>query len=508
MIGAKLSPLFFKNRAVLSLLFLAAGLPLLVGSFSQREYRGRFWEGWYPLLIPARAAVPSVVSELDALTAGQAVHQGNRRFSYNSFDGSHSLSFAEQEAGAGLLPRDPRLDPYIRGAAGYFRQGSYAIFYLPADRSPVQYARDLGLSSRQGWVLPDARRDRLLLGAACLLALFWLLLAGESWIPSLLAALYTGALVVLDKPEALFPGLACLFLLSRFRPRSRGGFLLFAAGAAVWGAAFSAGLFTIGDGGVYLGLFAAAWAAPSPRLRRRKGAGASPKGRDHELFVRVPLSPSAAESARPPRRTALRANRPLLLGLAALCAGGLWLGLIFFLLRTEEAALPVSLPAAVSSEEPWSWETLRDRDESSRLPGPREMLMHRAYQDSLPYGGLWRFPALGEAVTLTDYVWREGRVREAPREIFRYDRAWFDRFREALPGMGPGILFQEQAGGPPGVFLADRIPREIPPLSLGIIAFLGILLSLLQAVVLHRIGPEDYRMRNNLLVFRRKQQAA
>ena len=41
---------------------------------------------------------------------------------------------------------------------------------------------------------------------------------------------------------------------------------------------------------------------------------------------------------------------------------------------------------------------------SAEFPGVREMLMHRAYQEALPYGGTWRLPAEGEDPVCAGYI--------------------------------------------------------------------------------------------------------
>ena len=135
-----------------------------------------------------------------------------------------------------------------------------------------------------------------------------------------------------------------------------------------------------------------------------------------------------------------KANKPVLLLLQSL-----FLIVFLFSAVTQNRQLPVAVPGC--GEEAglaWNWTSISSLETSADLPGVREMLMHRAYQESLPYGGTWSMPAEGESLTLPVYAMEEGRIRSSLKVVQHYNQEWLNVFLNEMSLEGPGILLKSE----------------------------------------------------------------
>ena len=216
------------KKVLIAALFLLL-LTLLAGSILYQKPSGGYWTGWYPLLIPEKVSGAAPLPELLEITGGKLVYHGNASYLYNSFDTMRSAALGQQEQGDALLSGDPRLDPFILGASAYYKQDIYSIFYLPADRSPLQYWRALREYRDTSWILPDLRWDFQVLIMAGILCFFLLIRSGSGFLPCLLMIFYTGALIFGGNQNVLIPGVVSVFLMSYYRKKGAFRFLPYAA---------------------------------------------------------------------------------------------------------------------------------------------------------------------------------------------------------------------------------------------------------------------------------------
>lgn len=494
-----------RDRKIFPILIFLLVLLMLGSLLSFRKSGGLFWTEWYPLLIPASELNESLISDLNNRSGGEILFEGNTLYNYNGFNEMLSITPEELESGRKLLSHDPRLDPFLRGSQKYFSQDIYSILYLPAKGSPLQcrYAlRDIWNTS---WIFPDASQDYLLLIIALILSLLLIIQSGRSFLPSLLLLIYTGSAYYLGGHNILLPGIISLFLLSL---SCRPGYLrvfFFVLLPFPMVLSLMNGLVNPVDCAAVMVIFlSASFMDISPlKLKFRKESGRI-SGRDHDLFIPVSLVSSTAWDGVSSQKKQRADLIPLLVQAVLLI-------LVFTLFWTENRSLPVSVPRAIAMENvDWSWDGIRRLESSGDIPGVREMLMHRAYQEALPYGGTWSLPVEGDSVTLPIYKIEDGVVHSSLKVVQTYDQEWLTDFFNGMSQEGPGMLLRSEAGIPSVTMAIDTpgAPSAKGVIIMGIFIILGIILSLMSAAGFSGGNSEDYRMMNNLLIRRRKQQAA
>jgi len=471
---------------------------------------GKFWTAWYPLMIPGDRISDPLEDRLNGLAGGELLGEHSASLIYNGFGSWNSVTSRELSRGEGLLDADPRLDPFMIRTGLYFNQDIYKIYYLPADRSPLQYRRQLqslpGMED-SGWIFPDGRVNLpllvLFLAASCVL-----MFRGRGFLlPGLMLTLYLMRGVWTGHEVLLLPGLAGGLALKQLAAAKKirpvpAGCLVLIIGAGLWSGSLSAA-----DAAALLLTGAAALLLPEPAERGERKRGERKRGgrkrRDHDLFQPVLLSAPRQEV---PVSLNGERNRGLIGSAAALVP------VVLFLMMSRPAAvpLPAGLPRGdVEEGSRWTWENVVSAG-GAELPGPGEYLMHRAYQESYPYGGTWGMPVPGEVVRIPDYDLEEGRIRSRWTTVLEYDQPWLDSTLSLMDREGPGILFQGEPG-PPVVSLSRQIPASVEWSVYAVYVtavFVILLLGLLEASGNSRNRRIDYRMRNYFMILRRKQQAA
>lgn len=494
-----------RNRNIFPLLIFMLIFLMLGSLLSFRKSSGLFWAEWYPLLIPSSELNDSLISRLNDQCGGGMLYDGNTHYYYTGFNGVLSITAEQLESGEKLLPADPRFDPFINGAQKYFRQDIYSLFYLPAKGSSLQYRRALRDVWNPSWIFPDAGQDYPLLILAMILSLWLLMQSGRSFLPALLLIIYVGSAYYLGAYNILLPGVFSLFLLSlSIRP---GNFRAFFSVLLPFSMIFFCmlGLVNTEDCAAVLVIFLSAFFMDISPLKLQKWKEAPrKKGRDHELFIPISLV-SVMEWKTDTGQKKQRKNLvPALLQAVLLI-------LVLILSVTENRNLSVPVPMAVVMEDSdWSWDGIAGLEMSTDIPGVPEMLMHRAYQESLPYGGTWHLPLEGESLTLPVYKMEDGELRSSLKVVQTYDQEWLTDFINGIPQEGPGLLLRSEAGLP-AVTMAIETPGAPSTeglTALAVFIILGILLSLMSAAGFTGGHSEDYRMRNHLSILRRKQQAA
>ncbi len=480
---------------------------VLLWIFLSQDFSGAYWSRWYPLLIPSDQVTSSLVEQLKEVN-GRLVYGSDLLYRYSGLGGEDSSRGGQLESGQALLDNDPRFDPFLKKANRYFKDDLYDFFYLPADRSSLKYKNGLRDIWQDNWILPDFSWDKPVLLLAAVLTLFLLIRAGRQFVPVLLMTALIAGNLYLGDSRFLMPGVLILFLLSQYRKPAKyrifltiliplGGMLFLLNGTVSLKNAAAVML-------IYISGMAIPLSHTSERKKQRPERVRKGRSRDHELFLPVSLTGRTMPAV---REVSHRDRRGLIL--TALQAG---MAIVLFLLvLTAERHFPVSFPAAsTEAESPWTYESLDGAEGNGALPGVKDMLIHRAYQESFSYGGTWMMPQRGSTVNLERFSLKEGKIVSTVKPVLVFDQAWFDRFFEEMAQEGPGVLLGSEPYLP-DISYTNRIARA--PLKgdlvlSGLLLFLGILLSLLNWAASPVSGSEDFRMRNHLLLLRRKQQAA
>lgn len=480
---------------------------LLGHIFFSRDYRGRFWAHWYPLLVPSSEVTEGFLAGLKGVAGQDIVCAGNSILEYCNFKGMAELSVRDFLEGKGLWEADPRVDFWMRGSRRWFFRGDYEIFYLPARISPLAMLfrlRNLpGLESRN-FLLPDAPEEtfRGILPYGLVLVLLLVFCFG---FPAFICpALPLGFLVFLSFAEAFQPALIpiCLFALSlrllmESRGRSLGGWILFLGGAA-------SGILSLFRVSFFFltALSALAFSRGFPGLlRSRNGGKRVVRGRDHALFRPVQLSRSPDFSSRGKKGFSLPVSVWGVAGTAMVLA----------LLFPGTKELPVSLPIP-SGKALWTYESLRELPVAGEVPGPGDYVRHRAYQESFLFGGNYTFPERDSCVILEKYELYQGKIHPREEAVLRYDDAWFAAVIADMGGQGPGKLLRSEPCAPE-ILECTGFPKGIPIKTMAAYGLLLVLILLLQLPVLHRFrafrknGPGGCFLIKRIY-FRRKQQAA
>ena len=495
------------NRQFITPAVLLFTALLLSGIALSRPFSGFYWSGWYPLLIPHEQVGEQVLTGLGQEIA-DFIYEGNSVYFYNGFNERKELLTGRDRKDEGLYEGDPRLDPFISGAGKYFRQERYSVFYLPADRSSIEYRYGLKDLWQDAWVLPDTVGFSLVFILAGLFSVFLLIRAGRTFIPGLLIFLYGISALIHGDRYIFIPGLLALLFLSQYRNAGKFRYFITISIPLTGILALAAGFFTFPDCIALLLVFISGFFIPVEQ-REKNGSKKKPvksgSNRDHELFTPVPLSGRSHEALFRERNSAgITAFVPVLVQAVLLV-------LIFFMAGRNRAELPVELPSVLYSQgNGWSWNALDELPLTGDLPGVGEMVMHRAYQEGLPYGETWGLPGEGDTVNLPVYTLENGRIKSSVKVVLTFDQLWLERVFREMPLEGPGALFRSERQIP-----VTGLTRDVPDLMPGkgriemvLLMILGILLSLMNTGGQSADGSEEFRMRNHLYILRRKQQAA
>jgi len=488
--------------------FHTPGILLLILGFSgllwltvSREYSGRFWQEWYPLLINSSDTDNSTENYLMNVTDGQLISETNSVLRYNGYGSQIMISLEELKAGERMYPSDPRLDPYMKGSIAYFNQGIYKIFYLPSNYSPLRYfwvfSKEVSLKNAE-WYLPDVQisTPEILVFVLLILVLCW---GSFRFSVSGAAFLWTGGLSVLhcESRVLLVFAVTALFvrlILSGYEKNLWVWIFVFLS----CGLAFYWNLIDY-PRAVSL-FFTAAVATGSflcvPGVKHSPGR----KGQDHMLFEPVPLSP--AQGIIGEKSVRRRSVHPVMVAAALLTA------VLAVLNFPGVRILPADLPSAVPGEGSWTGGQLNPAGEHSRFPDAEEYLKHRAYQEAFMYGAAYEMPLPGDGVFIDDYGLDNGRISETSRRVVDYSSAWFEKTLQDMKESGPSRLLRSESA-PPVIRPQSSIVYGIPlHMLLAFAAFICVY------VLIHISGIHPARSRavrnygKSFFVLRRKQQAA
>lgn len=435
-----------------SLVLLVVGLLLYTGvllwllggaldGFDQRPWQR------FDLLLTDAGDQELVVRRLEA--AGyDPLWEANADVLIEDFSGGAWIEPAELERR--LDASDPRRDPFLEAVPALFRlpgEPRMRAIYLPRRGALLESWLELrqllvGIPFQlAGWqpVLPLATAAALLISVLPLL-----IRVRRRRIPGLLAAVLLAAHVFAAGPAALVPAfllalgfwywLMHSYALERelmvhrsVSALERGhvaAFVLLVAGGAVFVALASDLLQTSLVILALGGLLTAVVAAHLRRVHRS----------EHRLFTPRSILRS------PTRFPGLVPALVLML----LAGAGLPLLETGFAGQTDyEIPVPARWRAAAS---PAALLRTLDADEARETPlSTAGFVAHRWFHSTLLYGGEYRLPTAGEAVTLQRLRREEGRLSAFQEEVLRYDRSWLSAvYRDSA--RGAYRLFTEEPG--------------------------------------------------------------
>jgi hypothetical protein len=463
------------------------------------------WRGYYTLAAARSSPAARGLADLSArLGRGRpAVTRWSAPVYFADFVGLERTVVAD--LGRRLDPADPRFDPYMRGLDGYFRAAGggtqWEIAYIPAFRSrlavSVSLLASLGPPGRAGWRLIDF--DPLAAALSCVACLAYAVLAClplERRRRRLLAPSLACALLWLPVVAGGGVAVLCLFfLLFAAWHRLMEECVSYARDAILhnWkdpaqreiAERFSAFLVLAFVVPVLLGL--ATESGPSRIFSLAVTIVSS------LLIAFIPFPAYALKKAGRRRRPRFepvpivrRRSWPLAYRRALLVAAGTAAAGLCMLSALR--GLPLLSPQRIPGVRGLSWESLARSQGVSRpglVPGLADAAAHAAYQEGLAFGRGYGFPARGERVTVSEYLWSPKALAVVPRQrtVKVYDDAWLAGvFSRAEPASVERMLAAQgrpvaaAAAGP-----ADPVLRDLPlallflgALAAGLLAELGI----------------------------------
>ncbi|MFP4329129.1 MAG: hypothetical protein ACLFP6_00270 [Spirochaetaceae bacterium] len=408
---------------------------------------GTIWDGWYTLLVCEGRDLFETHARLTEDGGPAVVSLVNATARYQGFPELEAVSVGEIEGR--FDPADPRYDPYLRSLGRFFRtsgpDGSYHLLMVEKERSVPQLLtllrRRLGQGFGRGW--PATGGDWILLDA----------LGANSLLFVLLFALWAGVLLFFF-PSLMVPGVP---ILLSFLPLAAtgavgavsGGLILFgvlhllqrsrgevrkldipgpvrilravAVGDAlplVWATIAVLALFITGGdpGGVALMGGATLLLAASAFILTLLTDYLRYASFEHHPFTSVRIL-TRRYGAPPPGP-----------GMGGILWGA---GGLLALLAVAVMVPPVQTAPVPAPTEPLGGSVTypalnRVFDPVAELPTLAGYVAHRAFQETILYGGEYRMPEEGEEVSLATYDLLEGRLVERREVILTFDQQWLD----------------------------------------------------------------------------------
>ena len=412
------------------------------------------WDDWYLLLVDNARDLDEVHSAITKSDGPGVLSLVNAEARYQGFPDLKTVAVRELPDRFDEL--DPRYDPYLRSLTSFFsvdRGGErYHLLFLERDRStrallPLLRNRLGGGFYRgwpatgNGWILVDAVGSISPLIAA--LFLLWAVglllffrgdrLAGLPLLLSFLPAVGTGAVGTVAAGLLLFAMLHYL-KAARRELRLRHEWGAFRVPAALRVPELTPTLWSVL---AVTGMLLAAGVPPAVGIRVLATlllAGAAllltlvADDRRYETYEHHPFTFTSILT----RRFGGRIPKPGIKG-TVWGGGGLLLIVVTALLVPPYTLPEVPFPTdfAPESRTLAALDPLFTTGQRLGVPNGATYLAHRAYQDSISYGGTYRLPNEGETVVLPTYDVVDGRLEEVNEVVLTFDEEWVERTVES-----------------------------------------------------------------------------
>ena len=419
----------------------------------------RIWDSYYTIAVPEGSA--EQIIENNTFGDASVVSAYNTVFRFNDFSSMAEVSLPDVQKR--FVDGDPRIDPFIRGAADYFSTvdaagNRWELLYVGSNRSAWDFyfeARKAAGEESHNWIFPDfSVGDRAAAAVLFLLCLiFGVFISGglrlpvaAAGLPWLISTAVTGTAMlpascsvylfsVLFIRESYFD---ILYRLNYGKKRFSTANYLFAAGLGVSAAA---AIVTNAIRGLpVLPLFLSAVAGFASVCIFYSLKGQRVRMQEHRLFFPVSLkhkSHSAPAHNKLPEMAA--------------AAAAIIIIPMFSLFFSQ--TLPVEVPVPQHPAEqfsPWSWESLDYIDKSDEgLVNAADLLRHAAFQDGFMYGRKWSFPKPDEGIILKRYVSGNNEILCEEVNIRLFTDKWYSSIinAELSTGLNALLLSQDAPGG-------------------------------------------------------------
>ena len=444
----------------------------------------RLWRSYYAVVFSDRAAAAEAVDRLHRAGFETLSYQSTQ-LEFTTFSSTERVALGDLDER--LSEADPRLDPYMRRVAAYFRpQPNTEIVYLRHDGGPIAARRDItrALPEDLNWALPEWAGMEFvvtIVGAVLLvgMAALWagrnapyLIGAGLPWVAFSMIA---GPMAAAATGPAL---LGWAFFLECLLPVAKDK-LSYGFGAGIAGClpAIGGGLLGLGTSvaiAVFAGLSPALYAVTA--ILGVVGTAvvfgadvAKAAFREHRTFLPVPMT-----NNRPP--SLLRGT--VVAGIIAAC---------FTVPSVANAVGPVGeqqVPAPVAGAGGgFTLEGLLRIGEPrapGALPNIADYVAHVAYQEGLAYGREYALPAPGEELRLPRFRYEGSRVIRYDETVVRYTDEWLNGVLDRVTSGVEALLMAQD--GPVRVVLRPMVGiyfdenlllRQMLITLLGLLPFLG-----------------------------------
>jgi hypothetical protein len=442
----------------------------------------RLWSGHRTLVVRDDGAAAGRMEAVVAAFGPGVVSALTATADFWDFTGIERVPYAGLDQR--LDPMDPRRDPYIDAAAGFFRasyrEAEWRVAYLPADAHGlaqfVRLARAIGFPLRGEWrlvefdLLEKALSMVAVFGIAVLLALsldearrrtlVFMILGALAWVPSVLSGGAARLALCLALTVAWFPLVRSGMHRKRgdkaFHEQDRNRLFLY-AGAAGIGTVVSL-LFE----GFSLPLLSGLVSPVAVCLLLNTGL---PPFLQPRLFEPIPIVRLSADH----RRT-----RSVAFFLSVLSVA-------LTLLATLARGMDLPTPIEIHGARRFSWESLARLNahlETRRLPDYSDLVTHVAFQETVAFGRPWRLPLPDEGVYAREFLLDSATMAMAARErrVKSFDAVWLSSVRErSMPGSLEALLYAQ--GRPVAVALRGAghgILKEMPLLLFAVLALLAL----------------------------------
>jgi hypothetical protein len=424
--------------------------PLLLSSYASSH---QIWRGYYQVLL--REDLPPVEQ---GRLGRDVVSKESAEVSFASFGGLEQTTV--DRLSSRFDPRDPRYDPYMRDISLFFDGGNgWSRVYVPSRLPPLLFfVRTALLLPHYGedWWIADF--DIRNFGVVLITAFLYLGIIGfmtrgaQTRKVALLGSLPWLLALSTGRPSDLVPffllhtiwvmtmeesaSVVRQYLLFSWKEpeaavvRKKALFLLGSLLVVVLGRIpYRRGWVDIGQALLPLlaniSLFTAYLMSD---LHRRKSTG-------HTVFI--PLTILRSEKG--PRKSRVALLLVVAMGLATP-----------FLpyLHPVGATLTFPAPLQTGGDEPFSWGALRrawDGRVPPDLPDFALYVVHRAYQQGLPFGRIFTFPGEGDRVTLSTFREDEGaeQIVRSTRTVLNFDESWLAKILEVSPRSVEKLLLDQ-----------------------------------------------------------------
>jgi hypothetical protein len=435
--------------------FVTMGISFFVPAFF-----GSAWRGYYTVLVDSDADIGEISGALRERGFEDFLSAHSAALEFSDFDAREKISV--HDLPRRLLPEDPRMDEFLRGALSLFRgaSGRSHILYVPAREGPFTLGWKLGGALKGiSWSMVEwsAGRRLVLLFLFCAFAGFQAYFNPGLRLAALALALPWLSFLVHGNPGVFAAGLLVYFAFvycakeaaSRFDDyvyacggggfRTRGFCLRALAGGVLVCAAVLLAVFCGGAAGAFIplacglvGSFALTvlLALHRRRLRTR---------REHRLFVPLAILPGRWKA-----KTRGRADLVLLALVCCLLA----VPLAFRLSGGLSELIP--RPRAAAGISGFSRESLRQlwAQDPGGLPDFSDYLCHRAFQEGFFYGYPQVFPLPGDRLSLPRYREENGVILRTEETLLTFDEIWYKKELEKAeePGIANLLLRQGVSG--------------------------------------------------------------